>query len=183
MAASIRRLCLWLVGGPGCAIGPSLFRRCSAGNLTAMANIKRLPDYVTVIGEGTEIAGVVRFAGGMHIDGKVIGDVIGVSENGCALTLGRTGVIEGDLDVARVVLDGAVIGNVRAAQRAELAPGACIEGSLCYGVLEMAEGAEVNGKLLRTDEAPADPAGNSTRVLAVDEADAAKDLAQGDGNT
>jgi cytoskeletal protein CcmA (bactofilin family) len=68
------------------------------------------------------------------------------------LTLGRSGVIQGNLDVAYVVLDGAVVGNVRASHRAELAPGARIDGDLYYGALKMAEGAEVNGKLLRIDE-------------------------------
>jgi cytoskeletal protein CcmA (bactofilin family) len=111
---------------------------------------ERLPDYSTIIGKGTEIAGGMRFSGGVHIDGTVAGDVKGV--DGCALTLGRSGVIQGDLDVAHVVLDGTVIGDVRASSRAELAFGARIEGNVYYGVLEMAEGAEVNGKLLRIDE-------------------------------
>jgi cytoskeletal protein CcmA (bactofilin family) len=113
---------------------------------------KRLPGYVTVIGEGTEVAGGLRFWGGLHIDGRVTGDVCGLSEDGCALTLGRSGVIQGNLDVAHVVLDGKVIGDVRAADRAILASGARIEGTLHYGVLEMAEGAEVNGKVLRIGE-------------------------------
>lgn len=114
---------------------------------------KRLPDYSTIVGVGTEIDGTIRFSGGLHIDGKVIGDVTGVSEDACALTLARSGAIHGDLDVSRVALDGVVVGNVRAAYRAELASGARIEGNLFYGALEMADGAEVNGKLLRIDDA------------------------------
>jgi cytoskeletal protein CcmA (bactofilin family) len=116
-----------------------------------MRKTKRLPDYSTIIGEGTEVNGGIRFCGGMHIDGKVVGDVSAMSEDGCALTLARSGVIRGNLEVAHVVLDGAVSGDVRAAHRAVLASGARIEGDLYYGALEMAEGAEVNGKLFRTD--------------------------------
>lgn len=112
----------------------------------------RLPDYSTIIGEGAEIEGDIRFCGGIHIDGKVIGDVSGMSEDGCALTLSRSGVIQGDLEVAHVVLDGTVIGDVRASNRAELAPGARIEGDLYYNALEMMEGAQVNGKLLHVDQ-------------------------------
>ena len=115
----------------------------------------RLPDYVTIVGEGTEVAGGVRFIGGMHIDGTVVGDVTGRSEDGCALTLGRSGTIQGNIDVAHVVLDGAVIGDVRASQRAELASGARIEGDLYYGDLVMAVGAKVNGKLLTLDQVQA----------------------------
>ena len=89
----------------------------------------------------------MRFTGGVHIDGSISGDVVGSSQDGCALTLGRSGVIRGNLGVAYVVLDGAVVGDVRASHRAELAPGARIDGDLYYGALKMAEGAEVNGKL------------------------------------
>ena len=75
----------------------------------------------------------------------------GQSEDGCFLTLGQSGTIQGNLDVAHVVIDGVVVGDVRAAHRAELASAARIEGTLCYGTLEMAEGAKVNGKLLAID--------------------------------
>jgi cytoskeletal protein CcmA (bactofilin family) len=116
-------------------------------------NLKnRLPHYSTIVGEGTEIEGDIRFCGGIHIDGKVMGDVSGTSEDGCALTLSQSGIVQGDLAVAHLVLDGTVIGDVRVSNRAELAPGARVEGDLYYDVLEMAEGAKVNGKLLHVDQ-------------------------------
>ena len=117
---------------------------------------QRFPTYATVIGEDTEVAGGIRFAGALHVDGKVTGDIKGLSDSDCALTLGRSGTIEGRIDVAHVVLDGTVIGDVRASSRAELASGARVEGTIYYCVLEMAEGAEVNGKLLHmsADQTP-----------------------------
>lgn len=114
---------------------------------------RRLPPYATVIGSGTEVTGDVRFQGCLHIDGRVTGDVVGQAEGGCALTLGAAGVVEGNLSVAHVILDGTVIGDVRASERAELASGARVEGTVYYGVLEMDEGAEVNGKLVHLDAA------------------------------
>ena len=113
----------------------------------------RFPPYATIIGNGTEVIGEVRFDGGLHVDGKVVGDVTGGAEERCALTLGPTGIIEGNLDVPYAVLGGTVIGDVRARHRAELASGARIEGTLYYGLLEMDEGAEVNGKLVHFDDA------------------------------
>jgi cytoskeletal protein CcmA (bactofilin family) len=112
----------------------------------------RLPPYASIIGEGTEVTGDIRFAGALHVDGKIAGNVLGISLDGCALTVGRSGIIEGDLDVGYVVIDGQVIGNVRAARRAELAAGARIEGTVYYGLLEMAKGAEVNGKLMHIEQ-------------------------------
>lgn len=114
---------------------------------------RRLPPYATVIGAGTEIFGEIRFQGGLHIDGRVVGDISAGSDDGCALTLGASGVIEGNLTVPHVIIDGTVVGDVRAGRRAELASGARIRGTLHYGALEMDEGAEVNGKLLHVDDA------------------------------
>ncbi len=113
---------------------------------------QRLLAYSSIIGEGTEIVGEIHFIGALHIDGKVVGDVSGQSSDGCALTLGQPGVIEGNVDVAHVMLDGTVKGDVRATYRAELKPGARIEGKLHYGRLEVPEGAEINGALMRIDE-------------------------------
>ena len=112
----------------------------------------RFPPYATIIGQGTEVIGEVRFDGGLHVDGKVVGNVTGGAEQECAITLGAAGVIEGNLDVPYAVLGGTVIGDVRASRRAELTSGARIEGTLYYGLLEMDEGAEVNGKLVHVDD-------------------------------
>mgnify|MGYP003573646028 FL=1 len=46
-----------------------------------------------------------------------------------------------------------MVGDVRAALRAELASGARIQGTVYYGLLEMDEGAEVNGKLVHIPDA------------------------------
>ena len=112
----------------------------------------RFPPYATIIGKGTEVIGEVRFDGGLHVGGKVVGNVTGDAEQECAITLGGEGVIEGNLDVPYAVLGGTVIGDVRASRRAELTSGARVEGTLYYGLLEMDEGAEVNGKLVHVDD-------------------------------
>jgi cytoskeletal protein CcmA (bactofilin family) len=111
----------------------------------------RFPAYATLIGKDTEICGGIRFMGGLHVDGKVTGDVIGLSDEGCAVSVGQSGVIAGNVDVAFVVIDGSITGDVRAVHKAELASGAKIQGAVCYGALKMAEGAEVNGKLSCVD--------------------------------
>jgi len=120
-------------------------------------NRQRLPAYKSVIGKGTEIIGEVGFIGALHVDGKVVGNVSAQVSDRCALTLGQSGVIEGDVDVAHVVLDGTVKGDVRAIYRAELKAGARIEGKLYYGVLDVPEGAEINGELVRMDNKPQAP--------------------------
>jgi cytoskeletal protein CcmA (bactofilin family) len=115
----------------------------------------RFPSYRSVIGPGTQVTGTIRFDGGLHVDGRIVGDVTGRSFEsgvpGSAISIGATGVIEGNLDVPHVVTGGTVYGDVRAAQRAVLAAGARIQGTLFYGALEMDKGAEVDGKLVPLD--------------------------------
>jgi cytoskeletal protein CcmA (bactofilin family) len=113
----------------------------------------RSPRISTVIGRGTEIEGSVRFTDGLHVDGVVKGDVISDPEDERAtLTLSDHGRIQGNVKVANAMLNGTVIGDVIASHRVELAPQARITGTVTYALLEMAMGAEVNGKLIHAEE-------------------------------
>ena len=113
----------------------------------------RSPKINTVIGKGTAIEGNVRFTGGLHVDGMIKGNVISeVEDERATLTLSDEGTIEGNVQVANVMLNGAVIGDVVAANRVELAPKARITGTVTYALLEMEMGAEVNGKLIHAEE-------------------------------
>ena len=102
----------------------------------------------TLIGRRSEMMGDVKFAGGLHVDGTVKGNVVSDDDPSSVLTLSETGTIEGDVRVPNVVLNGTVIGDVHAAQHIELAANARITGNVYYNLIEMAMGAEVNGNLV-----------------------------------
>ncbi|GMQ95676.1 MAG: hypothetical protein BMS9Abin14_125 [Gammaproteobacteria bacterium] len=106
----------------------------------------------TLIGRKTEMLGDVKFAGGLHVDGTVKGNVIAEEDPSSVLTLSETGAIEGEVRVPNVVLNGTVIGDVHARQHIELASNARITGSVYYSLIEMAIGAEVNGNLVHVAE-------------------------------
>ena len=113
----------------------------------------RTPKVTTVIGSGTEIQGDITFNNGLHVDGVIKGDVISDPEDRSAtLTLSESGIIDGNVRVGNVMLNGTVVGDVIATDRVELAPRARITGTLTYAMLEMAMGAEVNGKLIHAPE-------------------------------
>ena len=134
-------------------------------------NKKRHPTRVdSVIGHQTQIVGDISFAGGLHIDGAVRGNVVARSEEKATLTLSERGSIEGEVNVPFVVLNGVVKGDVRASDRVELASNARVEGDVHYRMIEMAMGAEVNGKLVRiADEVRAPLALSHTTVSAATE--------------
>lgn len=102
----------------------------------------------SLIGQNTEIHGDVIFSGGLHVDGTVKGSVIAEKGQDSVLTLSERGTIEGEVRVPNVVVNGAVIGDVHAMGHVELAALARVHGNVYYSLIEMAMGAEVNGKLV-----------------------------------
>jgi cytoskeletal protein CcmA (bactofilin family) len=102
----------------------------------------------TLIGQGTKIKGDLVFSGGLHVDGKIVGDVMAEEGSDALLILSEFGSIEGDVKVPNMVLNGEIIGDVFGSVRVELAPKSRINGSVYYNLIEMAIGAEVNGGLV-----------------------------------
>jgi cytoskeletal protein CcmA (bactofilin family) len=112
----------------------------------------------TLIGRTTRINGDVTFSGGFHLDGHVAGNVRAESGTTSVLSVSEHGSIEGSVEVPHVVLNGAVKGDILAHERVELGAKAQVNGNVCYGVIEMALGASINGKLIHD---PAVAAGNA----------------------
>jgi len=104
----------------------------------------------SLIGQDTKISGDIIFSGGLHIDGKVKGNVLAEEGTMSVLTLSEQGSIEGEVRVPNMILNGTVTGNVYAVEHIELAPKARIVGDVYYGLIEMTIGAEVNGSLVHT---------------------------------
>lgn len=101
----------------------------------------------TLIGNRTEIRGDVVFAGGLHVDGRVIGRIMADAEAAAFLSISEDGYVEGDVSVPNVVVNGTVAGNLHASEKVTLAARARVTGNLYYKSLEIQPGAQVNGQL------------------------------------
>ncbi|MBA8889589.1 cytoskeletal protein CcmA (bactofilin family) [Dokdonella fugitiva] len=101
----------------------------------------------TLIAAGTTIRGDVHFSGGLHLEGVVEGSISAEGED-AVLTLSDKGRVNGEVRVSNAVVNGSVNGDIFAAERLELAGNARITGNVHYKVLEMAAGAQINGKML-----------------------------------
>jgi cytoskeletal protein CcmA (bactofilin family) len=110
----------------------------------------------TLIGQNTELRGDVVFSGGLHVDGTLKGNVIADQDSGSVLSVSERGLIEGDVRVPNVVLNGCVVGDVYASNHIELAPQARVKGNVYYKIIEMERGAEVNGNLVHRGEGAVD---------------------------
>ncbi len=106
----------------------------------------------TLVGSNSQVSGDLNFSGGCHIDGTVKGNVSADSDSHSALSISEDGTIEGQVTVPYVVLNGIVRGDVIATQRVELGPTARVIGNVYYNLIEMAIGAEINGKLVHQPE-------------------------------
>lgn len=102
----------------------------------------------TLVGDGTRIKGDLRFESGCHIDGIVHGNVIADRDPEAFLSISEEGLVDGSVRVPRVSLNGTVQGDVFASGRVELGATAKVVGNVHYELLEMAAGAEINGKLI-----------------------------------
>lgn len=107
----------------------------------------------TLIADGTAIHGDVSFYGGLHLDGSIEGSVTADDEN-AVLTLSAKGCVHGEVRVPNAVVNGKVDGDLKVSHRLELASEARIEGNVYYRVLEMAAGAQVNGKMVYQSDTP-----------------------------
>lgn len=102
----------------------------------------------TLIGANTAVQGDLQFSGGCHVDGRVIGNVTTTARGAGFLSVSEQGSVEGSVDVPQVHLNGLVSGDIVARERVELGPKARVTGNVQYGIIEMALGAEINGKLI-----------------------------------
>ena len=103
----------------------------------------------TLVGQGVEVTGDIKFQGGLHLDGTIKGNVSTADKaDGTVLVISDRGRVEGDVYVAYAVINGEVIGNVYASEKLELSAKARISGNVEYNLLEMASGAEINGQML-----------------------------------
>jgi len=105
----------------------------------------------TIIGEGTVVQGDIIYEGGLHIDGKVEGNISAQAGSMATLTLSKLGSVHGGIDVPTVVIDGEVQGDVTASERVQLIANSRITGNVKYNLIEMEVGAVVNGQLLRQE--------------------------------
>ncbi len=117
---------------------------------------KKQPPIRTLIGEGTVITGELRFADGLRIDGEVIGDVVAAGEGYSILVISEKARVTGKVIAGHVIINGTVVGPIQSNDLLELQPRAQISGDVRYEVLEMHQGATIDGELrpLKAEEKP-----------------------------
>jgi cytoskeletal protein CcmA (bactofilin family) len=111
----------------------------------------------TLIGQASRVHGDLEFAGGLHLDGSIAGNVRAIPVESSSLSISETGSIEGNVEAENVMLNGTVKGDILARGRIVMGATARVQGNVYYGVIEMTLGAQIMGKLTRLSERTGDP--------------------------
>jgi cytoskeletal protein CcmA (bactofilin family) len=117
---------------------------------------RKAPPIRSLVGEGTVLQGDVRFADGLRIDGEVRGDVVATTAVSLVV-ISEKARVHGEVKASHVIINGEVTGPVESSDLLELQPKARITGNVRYELLEMHQGALIDGELrpLKAGEKPA----------------------------
>lgn len=102
----------------------------------------------TIISSAAQIKGDITFSGELHLEGKIIGNVIGDTEKNARLIIGDTGSVEGDVRVPNIIINGIVTGNVYSSKQLEMAAKGIVKGTVHYHSIQMVKGSQVNGSMI-----------------------------------
>lgn len=103
----------------------------------------------TILGATTQIHGHLEFVGGLHLEGRVEGNLTS-HENNAVLFVMPQACIQGNVAVSHIIVEGTIQGDIHT-HYIELAAQAKVTGNVYYHLLELALGAEVNGNLVRQE--------------------------------
>lgn len=126
----------------------------------------------TLISKATEITGDLHFSGVLEVEGKVRGNIYADEDSSAEVRVRESGLVQGEIKVPSVIINGLVEGDVHSTQHLELAAKARVVGNVYYHLIEMVMGSEVNGSLCHRSSADLEP-----RQISVEKQDA---VANGD---
>ena len=101
-----------------------------------------LGEITTLLGRGASFEGKLTFEGTVRIDGRFKGEVF--SDD--TLVIGEGAVVEAEIDIGEVIVQGTVVGNIKAKRSIEIhAPGR-VKGDLHTPSLQIDKGVIFEGR-------------------------------------
>jgi cytoskeletal protein CcmA (bactofilin family) len=114
-------------------------------------------DLRTRLGEGMEVAGEVKFAEVLRVDGRVSGKIISESGN---LIISEQGQVQAAIETGFVEVFGAVEGTITARYKVEIHSGGRVYGDIYTPILNIEPGAVFDGKCHMIEEGRKEAKGN-----------------------
>ncbi len=104
-------------------------------------NLPGADDTIALLGKGSKFEGKLTFEGTVRIDGELIGEVF----TDDTLVIGPGGVVQAEVEVGTLVLQGHLIGNVRANSLVDLRAPGRLEGNITAPDIMMERGVFFEG--------------------------------------
>jgi cytoskeletal protein CcmA (bactofilin family) len=114
-------------------------------------------EITTLLGRGAAFEGKLTFDGTVRIDGRFKGEVF--SDD--VLVIGEGAHVEAEIDIGEVIIQGTVVGNIKAKRSIEIhAPGR-VKGDLTTPSLQIDKGVIFEGRSFMENAAQTRPAANT----------------------
>jgi cytoskeletal protein CcmA (bactofilin family) len=98
---------------------------------------------LNLLTSGTVVEGELTTATDLRIDGKLVGHL----KSSALVIIGEQGCIEGDVQTENMRIAGTLKGNAEVSNELCLESTAYIDGDLTVGVLNVEDGAKLNGRV------------------------------------
>src|ERR1041385_7651696 len=110
--------------------------------MAATAAKHALGEITTLLGRGASFEGKLTFEGTVRVDGRFKGEVF--SDD--VLVIGEGAVVEAEIDIGEIIIQGTVIGNIKAKRSIEIhAPGR-VKGDVHTPSLQIDKGVIFEGR-------------------------------------
>lgn len=110
--------------------------------MAATAARQALGEITTLLGRGATFEGKLTFEGTVRIDGRFKGEVF--SDD--VLVIGEGAIVEAEIDIGEVIIQGTVMGNIKAKRSIEIhAPGR-VKGDIHTPSLQIDKGVIFEGR-------------------------------------
>lgn len=96
-----------------------------------------------LITEDVELKGELAFTGELEFNGRFEGTL----DSDGAITVGERAIIKGNINASSAIISGKIQGNIIATGKVHVRSNAIVHGDIQATVIEIEEGASVNGKL------------------------------------
>src|SRR5678815_2913915 len=110
--------------------------------MAATAARQALGEITTLLGRGASFEGKLTFEGTVRIDGRFKGEIF--SDD--TLVVGEGAIVEAEIDIGEIIVQGTIIGNIKAKRSLEIhAPGR-VKGDIHTPSLQIDKGVMFEGR-------------------------------------
>ncbi len=104
----------------------------------------------TILGVGSSMRGTLMVQGTLRIDGEFEGDILNCER----IEIGEHGLMRADVEVKEALVEGRVMGNIRALGTVQMRSGAQVHGDVSAMSVTIEPGAYFNGHCSMLESGP-----------------------------